>query len=624
MTNGYVGKLLFVDLTTGAITEETRDDAFYRKWLGGAGLAVATILERTKAGIDPLGGENMLAFSTGPLTGTGVYGGGRYTVACKSPLTGAWADSNSGGTWGPELKFAGYDGLFISGAAAEPVCIVIDRGQPSIVPAGDLWGLDTYETEDALKAKLGDPHSWTITCIGPAGEKLSLLAGIVNEKGRIAARSGVGAVMGSKMLKAVAVRGRKGARLPAADKEGLKEIQKRYLEELKASPFHQGLTAAGTGGATSFLLSIGDCPADNFGSTGTDSMPTCDNLDAAKMDIYKLKSYGCHTCPIRCGALIQIKEGPFATADEVHRPEYETLAAIGPNCRNDVVEAIVKGNDICNRYGIDTMGVGSSVAFAIECYEKGLIDKNDTGGLEPTWGDPQALVALIEQIARREGFGALLADGATRAAEKIGKGSEEYAMCVAGRAVPFHDPRMNPAHGCHYIADAQPANHLGPAPMAVLDGGAALGPDPLLQSDSATMFGDYDKKGDIYARGCAYYQLLSSGGLCALYCQFYNPPVVELLRPVTGWDMDWAEGLETAKRILTARHAFNAREGVNIGDAFQLPKRFQVPLVAGPAAGGTPPPYEVLREGYFEAMGWDRKTGWPTKETLARLGVDAA
>ena len=623
MANGYVGKVLFVDLTTGAITEETRDDVFYRKWIGGAGMAAATILERTRPGIDPLGPENMLSFTTGPLTGTGVYGGGRYTVACKSPLTGAWADSNSGGTWGPELKFAGYDGLFVTGAAASPVCIVIDKGQARVEPADDLWGLDTYQTEDAVQEKLGDPGTWVVTCIGPGGENLSLLAGIVNEKGRIAARSGVGAVMGSKKLKAVAVRGGKGKRVAVADKEGLKEIQKKYLEDLKASPFHQGLTAAGTGGATSFLLSIGDCPADNWLTTGTDSMPTCDKLDAARMDVYKLKPYGCHTCPIRCGALIQVDQGLFATDGEVHRPEYETLAAMGPNCRNDEVQAVIKANEICNRYGIDTMGVGGSAAFAIECYENGLIDKTDTGGLELKWGDPEALVALIQKIADREGLGAVLADGAKTAAEKIGKGSEEYAMHVAGRAIPFHDPRLSPAHGAHYIADSQPANHLGPAPMAVLEGGGSLGSDPLLQSDTSNTFGDYDKKGDIYVRGISFFQLLSSSGLCALYAQFYSPPVVELLVPVTGWDMDWAEGIATARRILTARQAFNTREGIDM-ETFHLPRRFLEPLVAGPAAGATPPPFETLREGYYEAMGWDRKTGAPSAETMAALGVDAA
>ena len=230
------------------------------------------------------------------------------------------------------------------------------------------------------------------------------------------------------------------------------------------------------------------------------------------------------------------------------------------------------------------------------------------------------MVALVRQIGAREGFGALLADGAKFAAEKIGKGSEQYAMTVAGRAIPFHDPRLSPAHGTHYIADAQPANHMGPAPMSALEGGTALGSDPLLQSEAGPMFGDWDKKADLYMRGAAFYQLLSSGGLCALYAQFYAPPVVELSAPVTGWDIDWAEGLASAKRILSARHAFNAREGVD-HDSFHLPKRFLEPLIAGPAAGVTPPPFEELREGYYQAMGWDPKTGWPTKETLEALGI---
>lgn len=621
MADGYAGKLLFVDLTTRAISEETPDPGFYRKWLGGAGLAAAVIMARTKPVIDPLGPENMLAFTTGPLTGTGVYGGGRYTVACKSPLTGAWADSNSGGTWGPQLKFAGYDGVFVSGVASTPVCLAIDQGKAALIPADELWGKDTYETDDALQARLGEPGSWTITCIGPAGEKLSRLAGIVNEKGRIAARSGVGAVMGSKKLKAIAVRASKGARIPVADKEGLRLIQKRYAEELKNSRFHQSLTAAGTGGGTSFLVKIGDCPVENWNTTGTDALPTASNLDAANMDVYKLRAYGCHTCPVRCGALIELKEGPFATNGEVHRPEYETLAAFGPMCRNDNVQAVIKANEICNRYGVDTIGAGGTVAFAMECYENGLLSKDDTGGLELTWGNAEAMVELTRQIATREGFGALLADGAKYAAERIGKGSEQYAMHVAGRAIPYHDPRLAPSMGTHFIADAQPANHMGPQGMGVLEQGGSLGADPLLQSDAKEVFGEWEKKGELYARGAAFYQLLSSGGLCGLYAQFYAPPVVELIAPVTGWDIDWSEGLTIGKRINTLRQAFNTREGVDVRE-FRLPKRFENPLVAGPAAGVTPPPFELLRQYYFAAMGWDKETGAPSRDTLAALGID--
>ena len=304
------------------------------------------------------------------------------------------------------------------GAAERPLVLVIDEGQARLVEADALWGKDTYETDDALQTQLGDPGSWTITCIGPAGEQCSLLAGIVNEKGRIAARSGVGAVMGSKKLKAIALRAKKGARIPVADKEGLRVVQKQYGELIKTSGFLKGLTTAGTGGSVSFLVSIGDCPTNNWATTGTEAMPTCGNLDTPAMDVYKLKAYGCNACPVRCGALLHIDEGPYASQDETHRPEYETLAALGTLCHNDSAEAVIRANEICNRYGIDTIGVGGVIAFAIECYENGLVTRDDTGGLELNWGNSTAVVALTEQIARREGFGAVLADGSKRAASR--------------------------------------------------------------------------------------------------------------------------------------------------------------------------------------------------------------
>jgi aldehyde:ferredoxin oxidoreductase len=622
MSYGYAGKLLFVDLSAGTIQEESLDEGVCRMWIGGTGLGVRVLMERTSPGIDPLGPDNMLAFTTGPLTATGVYGGGRYTVATKSPLTEGWADSNSGGFWGPELKRAGYDGVFFSGVAANPVCLVVDAGKAHLVDAEDVWGKDSYETDDILQERLGDPGSWRITCVGPAGERCSRLAGIVNEKGRLAARSGVGAVMGSKKLKAVAVRAGKNSRIGVADPAGLKVVQKGYGEDLKNSPFHQDLTKAGTGAGTSFLISIGDCPVDNWSSAGTDALPDGSNLDGARMDPYKLKSYGCSTCPVRCGAIVQVKEGPFST-DELHRPEFETLAALGAMCRIDNVEAVIRANELCNRYGLDTMGVGGAVAFAIECYENGLIDKKDTDGLELSWGNADALVALAEAMGKGEGFGAVLAHGAKFAAEQIGKGSEQFAMHVAGRAVPYHDPRMAPSSGTFYIADAQPAQHMGPQGMAVLEQGGPLGNDPLLQpGEAGELFADYEKKGEIYARGAAYFQLLSSSGLCGLFGQFYTPPVVELMRPVTGWDMDWREGLEIGRRILTLRQAFNAREGLRPED-FRLPKRFETPLSLGPAAGQSAP-FETLRSHYFEAMGWDPKTGKALPDTLTELGIDSS
>jgi aldehyde:ferredoxin oxidoreductase len=619
MPNGYAGKLLFVDLTQGTIRTESPSEETYRKYLGGTGLGARILFERMKPGADPLGPDNMLGFVTGPLTGTGVPGGGRFTVVTKSPVTGGWADSNSGGFWGPELKWAGYDALFISGISPEPVYLSIQEDRVELRDASHLWGKDTYETEEILVKELGAPPP-IVACIGPAGETCSLMAGIVNERGRIAAKGGVGAVMGSKRLKAIALRGNKKRKIPLGDPEKLKAARAEYVKSLQSSRFHGGLTAAGTGGGTSFLLSIGDCPTRNWNSTGTDSMVTCTKLDSKNMDPYKLEAYGCHGCTIRCGALIQVKEGPFATRGEMHRPEYETLAALGALCMNDNVESVIKANEICNRYGIDTIAAGSAVAFAMECYEKGLITKEGTGGIELTWGSGEAVVALTEKIARREGIGAILADGVKRASERIGKGSEEWAIHIGGHRLPYHDPRVSPSTGLHYVADALPACHMGPQGAGILESGRPLGNDPVLQAPKVDYYGDYDNKGEMHVTGMAYYQALSSSGLCALYAIQLPIPVAELLSPVTGWDIGWAEAIEIGKRILTLRQAFNAREGVR-PEAFKMPKRFFNPLTVGPA-NGKKVDFEAMKRGFFQAMDWDLTTGKPGPGALKALGLD--
>ncbi len=618
MANGYTGKILFVDLTTGTIKEESPPEALYRDFIGGTGLGVRILYERMKPKVDPLGPENILGFVTGLLTATPTPGSGRFTVVTKSPLTGAWADANSGGFWGPELKWAGYDAIFISGISTKPVYLLLSGGKAELKDAAHLWGKDTNETDDILQQELGEPKA-KIACIGPAGEACSLISGIMNDRGRAAARSGVGAVMGSKRLKAVVVRGDK-KKVSIAQPEKLKTVREELTKRLKESGFHQGLTAAGTGGGTSFLVSIGDCPTKNWNSTGTESMPTCTNLDSANMDKYKLESYTCYACPVRCGAIIQVKEGPFATKGEMHRPEYETLAALGALCLNDSVESVIRANEICNLYGIDTMAVGNVIAFAMECYENGLIGKKETDGIELTWGNGEAIVAVVEKIARREGFGAVLADGVEKAAERIGKGSEKYAMHVHGHRLPYHDPRNAPSKGTIYMSDAQPACHMDTESTGLLEQGAPLGSDLLLQLPKLEVYGDYESKGDMYATGAAYYQLLSSSGMCALYAVFLTVPVAELIAPVTGWDFGWAEGLKAGRRILTLRQAFNAREGLS-PDEFKLPKRVTVPQSVGPAAG-VKIDFDSLKSGYFAAMGWDLKSGKPYRQTLLDLGLD--
>jgi aldehyde:ferredoxin oxidoreductase len=619
MLGGYAGKMLFVDLSRNSITEELLPEKIYREFIGGYGLGIRVLYERMRPRIDALGEDNMLGFVAGTLTATSVPGSGRYGVVAKSPLTGAWCEANGGGTMGPELKTAGYDAVFFSGIAPKPVYVLIRNGKAELVDASNLWGLDTYETEDRIHSQTGD-DMLKVACIGPAGEAKSLLAGIVNEKGRIAARGGLGAVMGSKRLKAVAIRG--GAKkIAIANRKKLKEAQARYLSVIKSSEFAKGLSAAGTGGALSFLVSIGDSPVKNWRLTGLESMPTANKLDSTNMDKYKKSGYACKACPIRCGAIIEQKQGPFAIPGEMHRPEYETLAALGNLLVNDNLEAVIKANDICNRYGIDTIATGTAIAFAMECYENNLIGRDDTDGLELAWGNADAIVSLTEKVAKREGFGAVLADGPTKAAERIGKGSEKYSMAIRGKGLPFHDPRMSPAGGTAFIADANPGHHMNSQITGMLENGLSIGSDPALQVPKMNPFADFDKKGEIYAIGAAYHQLLDDAGMCALYTVNTPPPeLADLISQVTGWNFSWEEALKAGRRVLTLRQAFNAREGIT-PDQIDLPKRIKEEALPVGANAPGKIDFQALKDGFFRAMGWDPKTGVPSQETRAELGL---
>lgn len=619
MPHGYTGRILLVNLTAGQIDEEKVPENIYRNFVGGYGLGIRMLYERMKPRVDPLGPENHLGFVPGLLTGTPVPGSGRYMVVAKSPLTGTWGEANSGGTFGPAFKEAGYDGIFFTGVSSRPVYLLVKEGKAELRDASKAWGKDTCESDDILRHDIGDDDV-KIACIGPSGEACSLLAGIVNEKGRIAARSGIGAVMGSKRLKAVAVKGG-FQKITVANREGFKTARQKFQDTMKASEFQKGLKAGGTSGGTSFLVSIGDSPIRNWRLSGLEAMPTVTNLDSANMEKYKTKGYACYACPVRCGALLEQKEGPFAVQDIIHRPEYESVAALGGLQVNDNLEAVIKANDICNRYGMDTINTGGAVAFAMECYEKGLITKEDTGGLELTWGNAGAVVALVEKIGRREGFGAVLADGVGKAAERIGKGSEEYAVAVLGQSLPFHDPRMSPALGTAMIADANPAHHMDCQITCQLEAGASIGTDPALQTPKLQPLGDFDRKGPMYALGSQFHQLFNAAGLCALYTIGSTVPVAELIGGVTGWDFGWAEGLKAGHRILTLRQAFNAREGIT-PDKFAMPRRIKEELLkTGPCAGAEID-FEVLREGYFDAMGWDIQSGKPFPETLKRLELN--
>ena len=613
MFGGYMGNMLHVDLSNGEIREEVPGEELYHSFIGGYGIGVRTIYSRQRGNVDPLGPDNIIGFATGPLTGVPGTFGSRYTVMAKSPLTGTWGDANSGGEFGPYLKFAGYDAVFFEGISPNPVYLYIDNGKAQLKDASHLWGKDTNETEDILKSELG--QAVRISCIGPAGEKLSLISCIVNDKGRAAGRSGLGAVMGSKKLKAVVVRGEKS--VPVFDEEKLRKLSDEYLgKEL-------GLVATlikqqGTPFSLAFVAHSGDSPIKNWGGVGVRDFPNVQAIGGQALMDYVEDKYGCWECPLSCGALM--REGrKYQYEPGVHRPEYETLAAFGTMCLNEDVESIIKANDICNRYGLDTISAGSAVAFAIECYENGLIAQEDTDGIELSWGDAEAIVALTEKIAKREGFGTILADGVKRAAEKIGNGSEQYAVHVGGQELPMHDPRLLPGLAIAYQGDATPGRHTQAALGFVELGGTPPMEVELPPLDKYT----YTGKGPVEAMFKNHLHVVNCAGVCSFYSMALPVGAIpKLLAAVTGWERSQNDLNVAGERIANIRQAFNFREGIKPKDLRLVGRPAgDPPLDEGPTAG-IKIDAATLRDEFIEAMGWDVETGKPSKNKLEELGLD--
>lgn len=620
MRGGYMGKVAFVDLSDGTVRTEPLPEEVARGFIGGYGLGVRVLFERMPKGADPLGPANMLGFTAGPLTGTRAPTGGRYMVCCKSPLTGGWGDANSGGYFGSELKAAGFDAIFVGGTAARPCWLQVVDGRVEIRDAAHLWGLDTVATEEALQAEWRDPKA-RVACIGPASERVSLISGIVNDRGRIAARSGVGAVMGSKRLKAVAVRGT--AEVPVADREALGRLAKDFSRALRDLPgMAQALMKHGTCGFTGGLVAGGATPVKNWQTAGEQAFPSVKQVtDPEAFVRFQTRKYGCASCPISCGGICDVSTGKYPVG-EVHKPEYETIGAFGPLCMCDDVEVIIKLHDLCNRSGLDTISAGHVLAFAMECFEKGILTERDTGGIRIGWGDGPAMVALIEKVIRREGIGDVLADGVRTAAARIGRGAEECAMHVGGQEPGLHSALFLPSRGTGFVCDPTPGRHTA-APMARLEGGpGAYAPYPELKIGTFERHA-YTGKGPMSATASRYLQVGNCAGVCVMPFMFFgNYPLVDLLNAVTGWGMDVAEALRTGARIQTLRQSFNLREGVTAG-AVRLPERMsgRPPQAAGPLAGITVDVDALARE-FRSAMGWDAETGVPTIETLSKLGLE--
>ena len=610
---GTTGKILLVDLSSGTTKIEQPDDELYLKYLGGFGLGAYYLYKSQPPGVDPLGPENTLGFFTGLLTGTGGITTNRYIVVAKSPKTGGWGDANSGGTFGPAMKTAGFDGILFTGISPRPVYLLIRGGTPELLPADDWWGLDTTETDDRVTELYGPDAR--AACIGPAGEKLSLLAAVVNEKGRAAARSGLGAVMGSKKLKAVVLAD--GIReVPVADPDGMKAAMHRHREFLKTRPRWNVMRQYGTCGSMAGLTLKGDTPTKNWGGTAEVDFPTVGRISDDAAVAIEYKKYACWRCPMACGGLTRVQHGQFAA--EGHKSEYETLGAFGSMCLNDNLASINLCNDLCNRFGLDTIGTGGTVAFAIECFENGLIGPADTGGVELRWGNAQAIVEITRQIGRREGFGAVLADGVRKAAERIGNGAEQYAIHVGGEELPMHDPRLVPSAATTYQIDATPGRHTQVSTWI-----SELGAGPPDLVDQPQPQHHYPGKGKAHATVNNYFQAGQSAGMCMFILLTLEPEfVADSLTHATGRPFTPEDVQTCGARIAALRTAFNVREGIRSVDR-KVPDRVlgRPPLEQGPTAGRTVDLDAQVKD-YLEAMGWDPQTGVPKRETLLKLGLD--
>ena len=595
MFGGYMERILFVNLSTGVITEEALDNKMCRDFIGGYGIGARILYSRQKAGIDPLGLENTLALITGPLTGTLVPTGTRFTAIAKSPLTGGWGDANSGGYFGPYLKFSGFDAVFFIGISPKPVYLLIDNGSALIKDAGHLWGKDTYETESELNAEYGESSG--VVCIGPAGEKLSLIAGIMTDHGSAAARSGLGAVMGSKKLKAVVARGT--FEVPISDKEAVENIRKEQIKTWQ-TPSLTGMSAMerlhkyGTSFTTYNSAYSGDSPVKNWGGIGVIDLPDRTGLHYDVFAAHVERGHGCWHCPLRCKAFLKAGAGEYTYEAGSRRPEYETAAVFGANCGNVHTESIFMVNDICNRAGLDTLSTGGAIAFATELYENGLLTKQDTDGIDLKWGNHQAMVAMTVKVANREGLGNLLADGVKTAAEKIGKGAEKFAVHIGGQELGMHDPKIPRGPGAPYSAarykmDATPGRHL-----------ASFGPGGFVDM-----------------------HIVNASGLCSIgHWPDDRDRMLRIFNAITGWNYSMDDLLKCGERIANLRHAFNLREGINELKWPVHPRIVGVPpQTTGPLAGVTA---DIEAQIYWclGSLDWDRVTTKPSKSKLLSLSLD--
>ncbi|MBG0785234.1 MAG: aldehyde ferredoxin oxidoreductase family protein [Anaerolineaceae bacterium] len=645
----FMGKVLFVDLSTQTFTEEQIPESVYREYLSGIGLAAHLLYDRIPAGADPLGPENILGFVSGLLTGTPSLFSGRWMAVGKSPLTGTWGDANCGGYFALSIKQCGYDGIFFSGISDHPVYLFIDPKGPELRDASDLWGKDTVETETVLRERHGETRTPGVACIGQAGENLSRIAGIVHDHGRMAARSGLGAVMGSKNLKALVLAGARPVRPVDTEKmrqltgkpaklarvnlplpAGLMTLLGKILANPKVSLRMNGvlylaiLRRWGTVGLNQTSVEWGDAPIKNWSGTAGD-FPGRDSKQVSPAIVRQgeQRKYHCLACPLGCGGTMK----PNGEIPDSHKPEYETTLAFSGLLLSRDWEAVLVINDLLNRAGMDSISAGGTVASAIEWYEKGWITRDDTDGLALTWGNSEAIIALVRKMIAREGFGDLLADGSKQAALKLEIQSRETAVTAGGSELAMHDPRLDPGFGLHASVEPTPGRHTTGAfiyyDMYRLWTRVPELPKPTLLYSKQEAFHPSQESAVKSVAMSNYANFYNALGICMFgtFLGADNLPLFDWANAAAGFDLTPQEYLKIGWRIQTLRQMFNVKQGIEPAQIRVSPRALGIPPQTSGPNRGAQVWLDEMRRNYWAEIGWDPETGVPTPETLLTLGL---
>jgi aldehyde:ferredoxin oxidoreductase len=629
MSNGCNGKILRVDLSAGSVGIDEIDEAFYRLFPGGKSLAASLLLRELPARADPLGPENMLIFANGLLTGAPLSTATRFSSVARSPLTGTYGESEAGGYWGAELKNAGFEAIVIKGKAAEPVYLWVQDGQAELREAAHLWGKEPDFVQATLRSQLGDEHIRVLQ-IGLGGENLVRYAAITNELRHYNGRNGIGAVMGSKNLKAVAVRGHGRYSDIAYNAEELNKLGRELAKAVKNHPTAWDMQNRGTPGVTEGINAGGMLPTRNFHQGAFEA------IDEIKWDAYAAKIFtakrSCYACAVRCKREVEVKDGEFQVSQAYGGPEYESVAGFGSNCGVDDIKAIAKANELCNRYTMDVISTSASIAFAMECFEHGLIRAEQTGGIDLRFGNAKAMIRMVELIAHREGLGDLLAEGSRRAAQAIGGEAPFFTLEVKGQELAMHDPRGKIGVGIGFAVSENGADHVVSYHDTLLQnpeslsfkGAQALGITQALPARELSR-----EKVKNYWIGENWSSFEKAAGLC-----YFGPAprsyiqvdqVLQAVHYATGWDVTVDELLQIGERSTNLARVFNVREGFTAGDD-TLPERLYSPLEGGALTG-----VSISREDFakalgelYEMKGWRSDTTAPTRQRLKDLQIEWA